>query len=392
MAWGFWESITFLGLQGLHKSGEKRKSKRMIEEEKYLETYSKLLKEIECINTLVETVFRNSTNLYSSLAGEGLQYVPLFCFSQVLNTQKQCYKNQKKLLTHYFEHMKVPFTLYEFINSSNTNIEIGYFEKTMKLNENEVGAFWKSFFRSVYKSNMQDEKRQVIEHLNNAILYFINIDDSSLREAKLDALLKRNIDNYEKHYKQIAHTTFDGIDIIGSEPIKSKTQRFLGEFKSIIEIKSDSTAETESFLTMMNLLLLNSICDIIMANKKPKDEKIEMIDYAVQVMGLKVDESPEEYVTHMAYRDEIGQMYFGMLSGIKPLGKFWRSLYDIYSHPCVSVDFTHFNDEITSILMQTESEIYMKFQISEKKSVALEYMINVVTLLLEEVKKGGQHG
>ena len=87
------------------------------------------------------------------------------------------------------------------------------------------------------------------------------------------------------------------IDWLGIIPITARISEMRKRYEMLIDnSRITEDMSKEDLLPMLDLLIMNSICDLVMLTKQPSSQKLSMINDAIQLSGIEIEISPEEYV------------------------------------------------------------------------------------------------
>lgn len=383
MSWGFAESLAFAAVMTLRDMTNEKNTHLFKTQKFYQECYQRIADDSSKVFDKVIEVTQKASHCYTpSELGTGSTYLPLYCFALVIQTQGRITKEQNKIVKLYFDNMTFPFSQTEYLNAVKNGSEIGDFRKVISISKSYVGGFWVNFFRALYKSGTQKDLQNVVDCTTSMIIRFsvLGNPDNTIANNICSNLV--NLINY--HINEVKEITLKEIDWLGVIPIPDRLEEMKKFYESLID-NSNITEEMskEELLPLLELLILNSICDIVMLTKQPKSIKVKMMNEAYKFTGITTEVTPEEYVKHIANNTELGTFYKYMFSSIPPLGAIWQIIAIMSEQTNRVEEGIAITSDVLSILIQVENFFAEKYNFLGEESISQKYMSNIINQLME---------
>lgn len=196
-------------------------------------------------------------------------------------------------------------------------------------------------------------------------------------------ICKRFIECVNHQINEVREISLKEIDWLGIIPIPDR----LGEMKQFYENLIDSTDITdeiakEELLPLLELLIMNCICDVVMMTKQPKSVKVQMMNEAVAMSGIVTDVTPEEYVKHIANNTEMGAFYKQMFSASTPLGAIWEMILIMGGKADKTDEALAITNDLLAILLQIENYLADKYNFLGAESISKNYIKHIMEQLL----------
>lgn len=380
MSWGFADSLAFAAIMTLRDmSKEEEKNRRLIKTQKfYQECYEKITDDSHRAFETVINVARKASRCYTpSNLATGCTYLPLFCFALVIEKQGRITSEQKRLIGIYFDNMTFPFSQSTYLNFAKNGTDYGDFKKIINISKTYAGEFWVNFFRALYKSGTQEDLQCVVDCATTMILRFSVL--GNLNNTIGETICRNFVESVNYQINQVREISINEIDWLGVIPIPDR----LSEMKKFYETLIDESNITDDIdkaelLPLLELLILNSICDIVMLTKQPKSIKLQMLNEAVALSGIKTDVTPEEYIKHIANNTDLGDFYKQMFSSGNPLGQIWQMILIMGGQTNRREEAIAITTDLLSILLQIENFLYEKYNFLGAESIAQTYIRRIV--------------
>lgn len=383
MSWGFAESIAFAAIMTLRDmSKEEEKNRQWIKTQKfYQECYERIADDSRHAFDTVMKVAQKASKCYTpSELATGTTYLPLYCFSLVIEKQGRLTHEQSKVLNIFFDNMTYPFSQNAYLSAAKTGSEISDFRKVITLSRSQVGSFWVNFFRALYKAGTQQDFQEVIDCATSMIMRFAVLGNPN-SNISLD-ISKRFVENSNYQINQVRTIGLKEIDWLGIVPISDRLYEMRKFYVELID-STDITEEIarEELIPLIDELLLRCICDIVMMTKQPNAIKMEMLNEAVKFAQVETNFMPEQYVKEIANNTEIGQFSNMMFSCGEKASTFWAVLLTMGGKANKTDEAIAVANDVLSILLQVENFLADKYHFLGDESIAKKYMLHVMGTL-----------
>lgn len=386
MKWGFDKCLAFATVMTLRDMSDERETRLFKTQRYYQELYERIAKDYnKAFDIAAKTAYKASRRYIPKEISSGSMYLALYCFALVIKKQGRVTAEQNKILKIYFKNFRfygVPFSQNEYINAVKNGYELGDFREVISISKSYAGKYWVSLFRVLYKSGTQEDLQKVVDCVNSMIMRFslLGNPDSTLYED-----ICRNFVESVNYQASVAKEIgIKEIDWLGIVPISER----LNEMKKFYEglIDSSNVTETvskEELLPCLELLVLNSICDIVMLTDKSMSIKIQMMNDAYNLSGIKTDVTPKEYLEHINNNTELGVYYKYMFSSTKPLGAIWQIFVIIGEQSGRNSEAIGIANNLLSILLQIENFLDEKYRLTGTENISQEYIYAILKQLVE---------
>lgn len=382
--WGFSNSLAFAVVMTLRDISYE-KQRRLIKTQKfYQECYDRIADDgLQAFNVVTKVVQKASRRYIPNEIGTGTTYLPLYCFALVIEKQGRVTPEQSKIMKIFFDKMSYPFSQNAFINAAKTGSEISDFRKVISLNKHYAGGFWVNFFRALYKSGTQKDLQEVVDCTTSMVMRFsvLGNPESNIGSGICSSLVESV--NYQ--INQVRDISLKEVDWLGIIPIPDRLEEMKKFYESLID-NTDITDDIskDELLPLMELLILNSICDVVMMTKQPKSVKLQMLNEAVALSGIQTGVTPEEYITNVANQTDEGNYFKQMFAAGPPLGMTWRIIILMGDKAYKMDEAIGITNDILSILLQIENYLDEKYHFLGADSIAQGYIMHILEQLLED--------
>lgn len=381
MKWGFAESIAFAAIMTLHDISKEKNIRWFKTQKFYQECYERIADDShQAFNVVTDVVKKASRRYVPAGITLGSTYLPLYCFSLVIERQGRITSEQSKIIKIYFENMSFPFTQNAYLSAVKTGSDIADFKQVIGISKDYVGKFWVDFFRALYKSGTQKDLQDVIDYTSSMIIRFsiLGNPDSTISRD----ICSNFIECVNYQIDQVREISFDEIDWLGVIPIPDRLSEMKIFYESLID-ESNITDDIskEELLPLLELLIMNCICDVVLLTQQSESVKLQMMNEAVALSGINTDVTPEEYIQHIANNTELGMFYKHMFSSLSPLGAIWEVIL-IMGAKTNRIDETiAITNNLLSILLQIENYLDDKYNLLGSESISKDYMLHIVDQL-----------
>ena len=301
-----------------------------------------------------------------------------------LKTMKQgmVTSEQRKIIKIYFDNMPFPFSQSSYLSAAKTGSELVDFRKIISISKSYAGGFWVNFFRALYKSGTQKDLQDMIDYTTSIIMRFSLLGNPSSNVAT--GICQDFIENINYQINQVREISIKEVDWLGVIPISDRIAEMKSSYVKLIDTSNiTETVSRDDLISMLDLLIMNGICDVVMMTKQPKSIKLGMINDAVEFSGIHAELTPEQYVHEIANNTDLGRAYKEMLSSGPPLGQLWHIIYMMggqTSEADAAIGITY---NMISVLIQVENYLDEKYNFLGRESIAQNYMMHIVKQLAE---------
>ena len=381
MRWGFADTLAFAAVMTL-RDMSKEKNNRLIKTQKfYQECYERIADDSNNAFDVVSKVVQKASHCYiPSEIGSGCTYLPLYCFALVIERQGRVTSEQSNVIKIYFNHMSFPFSQSAYLNAAKAGAEIQDFRKVIGISKNYAGGFWVNFFRALYKAGTQKDLQDVIDSTTSMIMRFsvLGNPNSTLSES----ICRNLVESVNYQINQVREIGLNEIDWLGVIPIPDRLEEMKIFYESLIDNSNiTEDIEKEELIPLLELLIMNCICDVVMMTKQPKSVKLQMLKEAVALSGIQTEVTAEEYVKHIANNTDMGVYYKQMFSAGSPLGATWQMILIMGGQTNRTDEALAITNDILSILLQVENYLDEKYNFLGAESIAKNYMLHIMEQL-----------
>lgn len=384
--WGFSNAIAFAVAMTIRDMSEEREKKRIKTQKFYHECYEKIADDsAQAFDVVTKVVKKASRRYVPDEIGIGGKYLALYAFALVIKRQGKVTKEQSKIIKIYFNNMNYSFAESSYIEAAKRGTDVGNFRSIIAIDFCYAGIFWVDFFRALYKSGTQKDLQDVVDYTVSIItrFSFLGNPDSNISND----ICQNFIDCINFQINQVSEIPKNEVDWLGIVPIKERLEEMKITYENLID-KSNITNDIskDELLPLLELEILNCICDVVMLTKQPKSIKLAMMNDAFRLTGIHTEATPEQYVKEIANNTITGQYYKNMFSSGSPLGTFWRILFAMGAQlPDAGaankpVDIVN---DILSILLQVENYLDEKYNFLGNDSIARNYIYHILEQLID---------
>lgn len=384
--WGFSNAIAFAVAMTIRDMSEEREKKRIKTQKFYQECYEKITDDsAQAFDVVTKVVKKASRRYIPEEIGIGSTYLALYAFAIVIKRQGKVTKEQSKIIKIYFNNMNYPFTESSYIEAAKRGTDVGNFRSIIAIDFCYAGIFWVDFFRALYKSGTQKDLQDVIDYITSIIIRFSFLGNPNSDIS--NDICQNFIDCINFQINQVREITNDEIDWLGIVPIKERLEEMKITYENLIdESNITNDISKDELLPLLELEILNCICDVVMLTKRPKSIKLEMMNDAFRLTGIHTEVTPEQYVKEIANNTPTGQFYKKIFSSFYPLGTFWNVLFSMGTQLS---DINSKNNPVSivnnilSILLQIESYLDEKYNFLGEESIAKNYIYHILKQISE---------
>lgn len=382
MRWGFADTLAFAAVMTL-RDMSKEKNNRLIKTQKfYQECYERIADDSNNAFDVVSKVVQKASRCYMpNEIGSGSTYLPLYCFALVIERQGRVTSEQSNVIKIYFNHMSFPFSQSAYLNAAKAGLEIQDFRKVIGISKSYAGGFWVNFFRALYKAGTQKDLQDVIDATTSMIMRFsvLGNPNSTLAES----ICRNFVESVNYQINQVREIGLNEIDWLGVIPIPDRLEEMKIFYESLIDNSNiTEDIEKEELIPLLELLIMNCICDVVMMTKQPKSVKLQMMKEAVALSGIQTEVTAEEYVRHIANNTDMGVYYKQMFSAGSPLGAIWQMILIMGGQTNRTDEALAITNDILSILLQVENYLDEKYNFLGAESIAKNYMLHIMEQLV----------
>ena len=192
------------------------------------------------------------------------------------------------------------------------------------------------------------------------------------------------VDSVNYQINHVSEISWNEIDWFGVIPIPDRLEKIRNLYEGLVDDTdiTDEISKTD-LMSMLEYLLLNCICDVVMMIKQPESIKRQMLNEAVAFVGIHPEVNPEQYVKEIKNDTEIGRSYKEMFSS-NPLGSVWSIIFTMGGKTDRKDDAIAITVSIFSILLQVENKFVEKYHFLGKENIVQDYNLRIIKQLAEE--------
>ena len=283
------------------------KEKKLIKTQKfYQECYEKIAEDSQQAFSVVCKVVEKASRRYiPEEIKDGSIYLALYAFSLVIEQQGRIHSKQNKIVKIFFDNIDYSFSKEAFLNSAIMGTEVGNFRKVISITKNCAGSFWVTFFRALYKSGTQEDLQEIVDYMVSIIMRFSFLGSSNNITKDI---CSNFVDSVNYQINHVSEISWNEIDWFGVIPIPDRLEKIRNLYEGLVDDTdiTDEISKTD-LMSMLEYLLLNCICDVVMMIKQPESIKRQMLNEAVAFVGIHPEVNPEQYVKEIKNDTEIGR-------------------------------------------------------------------------------------
>lgn len=359
------------------------KEKKLIKTQKfYQECYEKIAEDSQQAFSVVCKVVEKASRRYiPEEIKDGSIYLALYAFSLVIEQQGRIHSKQNKIVKIFFDNIDYSFSKEAFLNSAIMGTEVGNFRKVISITKNCAGSFWVTFFRALYKSGTQEDLQDIVDYMVSIIMRFSFLGSSNNITKDI---CSNFVDSVNYQINHVSEISWNEIDWFGVIPIPDRLEKIRNLYEGLVDDTdiTDEISKTD-LMSMLEYLLLNCICDVVMMIKQPESIKRQMLNEAVAFVGIHPEVNPEQYVKEIKNDTEIGRSYKEMFSS-NPLGSVWSIIFTMGGKTDRKDDAIAITVSIFSILLQVENKFVEKYHFLGKENIVQDYNLRIIKQLAEE--------
>ena len=359
------------------------KEKKLIKTQKfYQECYEKIAEDSQQAFSVVCKVVEKASRRYiPEEIKDGSIYLALYAFSLVIEQQGRIHSKQNKIVKIFFDNIDYSFSKEAFLNSAIMGTEVGNFRKVISITKNCAGSFWVTFFRALYKSGTQEDLQEIVDYMVSIIMRFSFLGSSNNITKDI---CSNFVDSVNYQINHVSEISWNEIDWFGVIPIPDRLEKIRNLYEGLVDDTdiTDEISKTD-LMSMLEYLLLNCICDVVLMIKQPESIKRQMLNEAVAFVGIHPEVNPEQYVKEIKNDTEIGRSYKEMFSS-NPLGSVWSIIFTMGGKTDRKDDAIAITVSIFSILLQVENKFVEKYHFLGKENIVQDYNLRIIKQLAEE--------
>ena len=359
------------------------KEKKLIKTQKfYQECYEKIAEDSQQAFSVVCKVVEKASRRYiPEEIKDGSIYLALYAFSLVIEQQGRIHSKQNKIVKIFFDNIDYSFSKEAFLNSAIMGTEVGNFRKVISITKNCAGSFWVTFFRALYKSGTQEDLQEIVDYMVSIIMRFSFLGSSNNITKDI---CSNFVDSVNYQINHVSEISWNEIDWFGVIPIPDRLEKIRNLYEGLVDDTdiTDEISKTD-LMSMLEYLLLNCICDVVMMIKQPESIKRQMLNEAVAFVGIHPEVNPGQYVREIKNDTEIGRSYKEMFSS-NPLGSVWSIIFTMGGKTDRKDDAIAITVSIFSILLQVENKFVEKYHFLGKENIVQDYNLRIIKQLAEE--------
>ena len=359
------------------------KEKKLIKTQKfYQECYEKIAEDSQQAFSVVCKVVEKASRRYiPEEIKDGSIYLALYAFSLVIEQQGRIHSKQNKIVKIFFDNIDYSFSKEAFLNSAIMGTEVGNFRKVISITKNCAGSFWVTFFRALYKSGTQEDLQEIVDYMVSIIMRFSFLGSSNNITKDI---CSNFVDSVNYQINHVSEISWNEIDWFGVIPIPDRLEKIRNLYEGLVDDTdiTDEISKTD-LMSMLEYLLLNCICDVVMMIKQPESIKRQMLNEAVAFVGIHPEVNPEQYVKEIKNDTEIGRSYKEMFSS-NPLGSVWSIIFTMGGKTDRKDDAIAITVSIFSILLQVENKFVEKYHFLGNENIVQDYNLRIIKQLAEE--------
>lgn len=359
------------------------KEKKLIKTQKfYQECYEKIAEDSQQAFSVVCKVVEKASRRYiPEEIKDGSIYLALYAFSLVIEQQGRIHSKQNKIVKIFFDNIDYSFSKEAFLNSAIMGTEVGNFRKVISITKNCAGSFWVTFFRALYKSGTQEDLQEIVDYMVSIIMRFSFLGSSNNITKDI---CSNFVDSVNYQINHVSEISWNEIDWFGVISIPDRLEKIRNLYEGLVDDTdiTDEISKTD-LMSMLEYLLLNCICDVVMMIKQPESIKRQMLNEAVAFVGIHPEVNPEQYVKEIKNDTEIGRSYKEMFSS-NPLGSVWSIIFTMGGKTDRKDDAIAITVSIFSILLQVENKFVEKYHFLGKENIVQDYNLRIIKQLAEE--------
>ena len=359
------------------------KEKKLIKTQKfYQECYEKIAEDSQQAFSVVCKVVEKASRRYiPEEIKDGSIYLALYAFSLVIEQQGRIHSKQNKIVKIFFDNIDYSFSKEAFLNSAIMGTEVGNFRKVISITKNCAGSFWVTFFRALYKSGTQEDLQEIVDYMVSIIMRFSFLGSSNNITKDI---CSNFVDSVNYQINHVSEISWNEIDWFGVIPIPDRLEKIRNLYEGLVDDTdiTDEISKTD-LMSMLEYLLLNCICDVVMMIKQPESIKRQMLNEAVAFVGIHPEVNPEQYVKEIKNDTEIGRSYKEMFSS-NPLGSVWSIIFTMGGKTDRKDDAIAITVSIFSILLQVENKFVEKYHFLGKENIVQDYNLRIIKQLADE--------
>ncbi len=332
-----------------------------------------------------------ATNGVPQKVGVGIQLLPLVVIGKVLQRQQKISNPQKQMLSILFSHLSIPFGQTEYERAMLQGSVLPEMKEVWTLDNNVNDGFWSCIFSAVRIRNDKEWVMTFYRGIGSLMIHFALLGEIPgflfMKQKVVDgsATAKDFVEEIGKKKASSSPLAYGFIDRFGELSIKEHAQyarKMLMEMYDNCSIKE--AIPRSELLDGYSDLLLNVCCDLVMLSKLPKTIRLEMAQYAVDLLEIPTSMNAEQCIKNRANRTEIGSSWEDLYGYSEThVGSFWRCIGQMGEQSGRLQLPIHMLYEIESMLIGVENKCCSRFPDAKLNGSAVQYMIG----LLDAIKR-----
>lgn len=381
MALDFWDYLNLsivMSIQDYYNNETLRKSN---EQETITKLYGEIADASEKIFDEANGVFqRTNPNVQPEGTLSGAVTLPFYGFMQVISIQKTQGRKispaQDRLLDIFFKSLSVGISKNEFLYSDAARNQIN---ELVKITEEFAGLFWVHLFKAIYITGTEEKVLTRISQLYTEIILRFAILGGINSEAVIGICNSFN-KGMQVQFEKCAEAPESDVDFMGEVTFEEHGIRT----RNIVsELSSSEIDGGEGKQDMLDCYLVSLIWEMLRRTRTSGNEKVQILDYAMEHCCLDLGLSSSEMIQGMKYGGQIKDIVETMLEGFLVI--ITGMSYE-YGNEDMSIEFCQ---ECAGYLIALEKKLASQFPNCGFKDLGPQVMLEQVGQIAEKVKPDG---
>lgn len=392
MSWGFTDSLIFAAIMTMHDmSKERAGAKKLIKTQNFYQSINELITD-ESMKTfeMVKGICSRASRCYipKEILSE-IKYLPLYAFGLVISKQRRITHEQHTLLKFYTDNLSLPFSQSQFESAMKTNAPLCDFQEVIELTSTKAGTFWVQLFHALYKAGTQTEFQEITDCVTSMVMRFSVLGNPNSNDSI--GICEEFIHNANKQIQKCREISFDEIDWFGAVSISERMSEMRSMYQRLVtESNISDDVNVDELFELFDMMILNSICDLVMMTKLPAKDKLSAIKEAVSQTEIIPQIEPDQYVKDKANHSPSAESYDSFFKcSHNRCGMFWGSLLIMAAQINNTNASTAFVNNLLSVLLQIENQMVEQYQFIGGERLAVEYITVIVDSMAAEVERAG---
>lgn len=378
--WSFWDAFMFstiMAAREYYRDRERNVLRVNRFKQNCIENIANNATEI--LKNIQLVVEKQKTAYMSSSISEGIVQLPMYAFYLVLKNQPfGATKEQKKVVEMFIDNFSMPYSESDFINSINfNNNAILYIEGLVGISKTHVGKFWEEFFKSIYRTESEQEYvTSIIDKFANIVMDFSIIGDSKMNHA--ETVLQNFMESVGFQAVNCRKLPQDEIDIYGDKSYIEHYHKFESEYINVVRLTKSEEEGLPAF-DIFPYFCMGVIYQVVSQSTRNKKDKASCIDYVMEQCGMKfsyngnqiIDSVEKNLINH---DNELGWWITNLLSNESAGVSFWQIMATL-SGKCKEYNYnTVLIPELCGFLIGMDGELNKKYPMSGFGNLAKPYL------------------